>query len=62
MLDVNLVRRDFISLLMVTEFQGFKSFAVILSTLRMKSVVSCAAEALQLTDFFSLIEIHSMQG
>ena len=54
MLDVNLVRRDFIFLLMVTEFRGFELSVVILSTIRTKSAVSCAAEALQLTDLFFL--------
>ena len=42
------------SLLMVTEFLGFELFTVILSTTLIKSAVSCAAEALQLTELLVL--------
>ena len=38
----------FISLLIVTEFLGLELFVVILSAIRIKSAMSCAAEAIQL--------------
>ena len=38
----------FISLLIVTEFIGLEPFVVILSTIQIKSAISCAAEAIQL--------------
>lgn len=38
----------FISLLIVTEFLGLEPFVVILSTIQIKSAISCGAEAIQL--------------
>ena len=54
MLDVNLLRRDFVYFSFNSGFLGLKLFLVILSTIRIKSTASCAVEALQLAELFVL--------
>ena len=44
----------FISLLIVTEFLGLELIVVILSTIQIKSAVSCTAEVLRLTELLVL--------
>ena len=45
----------FISLLIVTEFLGLELIVVILSTIQIKSAVSCTAEVLWLTELLGAV-------